>query len=544
MPNRMTKRSVVGLALLTLGGLSTAQAAAEESTTPQPPLEFETIPGEVLVGFTAPPAPQLLDRIEAAVSEVTGWHAPYPYPGSGNPHQALNRGPSHPLAVRRKAHIRMDADPWAVADRIAGIEGVAWASPNGRTGAAFIPNDPRYGQQYGPKIVGAEAAWDILPGGSNAVVLAVADSGLNFPHEDFQDDAVWINQDEIPGNNVDDDQNGFVDDVRGWDFMNFDNDPSANGSHGSHVAGIAAARTDNRTGIAGMAGNVKIMPLQVFNGGGGTWEAIENAIIYATDNGAHLLNYSGGGGGGTPGLAAAVQYAHANGMTVVCAAGNHNSSTPFYPAAYPDALAISGTDSRDQRYTSSAFGNWIDVAAPAVVVYSCLASGPASYGNMTGTSMASPHVAGLVALMYSINPHLTPDEVRQRLRDQAVDLGAPGFDPQFGWGRIDAFATVQDVWQNGGCPNLESHVIKAKGDKSISTLQTAGAAGGKAGVVCTSGDGSFSKKKRIRQDGSARVKVKGLPDGAYVCSVNAIHSAEGQKLCTDEVRPLAVTIGG
>ncbi len=542
---RNAKRWIVTVAALTLGGVTVARATAEESTTPQPPIEFEVIPGEMLVGFDAPPTQELLDRIEATVPAVTGWYPPYPYAGAGNPHQTLNRGPHHPLAVRRKAHVSVDADPWAAAKAIEGIEGVDWAWPNGRTGTAFVPNDPHYGRrQYGPQIVGAEAAWDILPGGSNAIVLAVADSGLNFLHEDFQDGAVWTNRGEVPGNNIDDDGNGFIDDTRGWDFMNFDNDPSANGSHGSHVAGIAAARTNNNTGIAGMAGNVKIMPLQVFNGGGGTWEAIENAIIYASDNGAHLLNYSGGGGGGTPGLAAAVAYAVSRGMSVVCAAGNHNSNSPFYPAYYPGALAISGTDSDDRRYNSSAFGDWIDVAAPGVAVYSCLASGPASYGDLTGTSMASPHVAGLVALMYSINPGLTPDDVRQRLRQNAVDLGERGFDPQFGWGRIDAAATLDDVWQNGGCATLISHEIKVKGSKSISMLETTGAAGGKAKVTCRSdGRQTWSKKKKIKQDGSAKVKVKDLPNGYYTCSVSQILTSDRNKLCNNEVRPLAIEIG-
>jgi subtilisin family serine protease len=183
---------------------------------------------------------------------------------------------------------------------------------------------------------------------------------------------------------------------------------------------------------------------------GGTWEAITEAVYYATDNGCKALNYSGGGYGGDGSLAEAVQYAWDNGMPVVAAAGNYNGSSPFYPAAYPPVIAVSGTDSNDNRYNSSNYGDWIDVAAPGVDVLSCGADSSDEYYTATGTSMSSPHVCGLVALMYSISPTLTPQQVRDLLRDNADDLGEPGFDIYFGHGRINAANTIAAI--SSECP--------------------------------------------------------------------------------------------
>jgi|GEM_PF-4889654 len=541
---RSTRRAAGFLAvawtLVALAGGS--RARAEEQAGPNSPAGFEFIPGEVLVGFQTPPTGEQLAELAAAVPQIIEWFPPYHYQASRVVQTRSARASDHPLALRRKARLPLAADVEAVAARIGAMPGVAWAWPNGRTHTAFHPNDKLYDIQYGPQIIGAEQSWDIILGGSNAIVLAVADSGHNFQHEDFGDEAIWLNHNEIPDNGIDDDNNGFVDDWRGWDFINDDNFPDASSSHGTHVAGIAAARIDNRKGIAGIAGNVKIMTLQVFQGSGGSWEAIELAVIYATDNGANLLNYSGGGWEGTPGLAQAVQYAWDHGVTIVAAAGNNDSNTPFYPAAYPSVLAISGTDRNDERYTRSNFGDWIDVAAPGVSVYSCLWPGVSVYGNKTGTSMSSPHTAGLVAMMYSVNPRLAPDDVRLRLRDNAVDLGDPGFDPYFGWGRIDAAATMTDVWQNGGCGNLDSHLAKAKAGKCKSSIQTHDVTGGKVVVECTGPAGTSSKKKKIKPDGSAKVRVKGLSAGIYTCSVTRIKDESGARVCDGPVRPINVTI--
>ncbi len=440
----MTLRiATIGALACVLAGVSVAADTVRQTgAVLEPPLEW--VPGELIIGFESAPSADELDAIDAVLGNVHAWrtlpHAPH---AKGQP------GVPHPLESVRIITVPDDQDIVALAARVELLAGVAFAEPNYVTHIALHPNDPFYDtQQYGPQKVNAEAAWDITLGDAS-VVLAVADTGYNYTHEDLGG-AIWVNDDPING--VDDDGNGFIDDINGWDFYNNDNNMLDQNQHGSHVSGIAAARTNNGVGIAGMA-QVSIMPLQVFSSGGsGTWDAIANAIFYATDNDAHVLNYSGGGSGGSALLQQAVDYAFANNFTVVAAAGNFNSSSPFYPAAYDTVIAVSGTDRFDNRYSSSNFGNWIDVAAPAVNVFSLSCCGTNAYTTLTGTSMASPHVAGLVALMMSLDPTLTPIQVRDLLRDNAVDLGTPGFDQYFGYGRIDALATLSAM--GGGPPPL------------------------------------------------------------------------------------------
>ena len=416
--------------------LMAGAAWGDEVVAPPRVFQAEHVPGEVIVRFEQVPDAGLLAQT-AAASGVAAWkeipHAPHP---KDNPDGI------HPLAYVRVGTLAPNADAMAASELLLDAPGVAYAHPNYLTEIAFEPNDPFYDtDQYGPQIIDAPGAWDITQGDAS-IVVAMADTGINFSHEDFQEGAIYTNPGEIPGNGIDDDGNGYIDDVHGWDAINDNNDATDTGGHGSHTSGTVGARLNNGVGMAGMA-NVSLMPIQVFQGGGGgTWEAIAEAVFYATDNGAQLVSYSGGGGGGDGLLADAVQYAWDNNVSVIAAAGNNNSSTPFYPAYYPTVIAVSGTDSNDNRYTSSNYGDWIDVAAPGVNVFSCWWNGTGAYNTITGTSMSTPHVSGTVALCMTLNPFLTPQEVRDLLRENAVDLGDPGFDIFFGYGRIDAAATV------------------------------------------------------------------------------------------------------
>ena len=358
------------------------------------------------------------------------------------PHPVDDPDGVHPLARVRVLEFALNADLQAIDAMLDATPGVREAHPNFIMRTALVPNDPMYNQQYGPQITNSEPGWEMTTGDAS-VIVCVADTGINFDHEDFQDATIWTNPGEIADNGIDDDNNGFIDDVHGWDGINFDNDPRDRGGHGSHVAGTIGARLNNGIGIAGMA-NVTLVPFQVFSsGGGGTFEAITQAIFYATDNGFQALNYSGGGSGDVQILEDAVQYAWDNGMLVVAAAGNGNNGQPFYPAWYPGSIAVSGTDSNDNRYTSSNYGNHIDVAAPGVDVFSCWWSGASSYNSITGTSMSTPHVTGLVALMLSLDDSLSNQELRDLLHIGADDLGDPGFDIFFGHGRINVANTLQ-----------------------------------------------------------------------------------------------------
>jgi len=205
-----------------------------------------------------------------------------------------------------------------------------------------------------------------------------------------------------------------------------------------------------------------IMPLQVFNSGGsGTWEAIAEAVIYATDNGASVLNYSGGGVDGAQVLADAVSFAWDNGMSVIAAAGNNALfRIKFFPAAYPEVIGVTATDQNDKRASFSNRGPWFDVAAPGVDILSSFDGSSDSYFVASGTSMSTPHVTGLVALMYTLDPTLTPQNIRDLLHRNAVDLGDPGFDIKFAWGRIDAAATLAAVLAPPGCLKVSiDHLI-------------------------------------------------------------------------------------
>lgn len=326
---------------------------------------------------------------------------------------------------------------------------VEWAEPNYTLGLDFVPNDPFYASPQTPYLdnIGAAAAWDHSTGRPETVI-AVLDTGFDMLQEDLAG-AFWTNELEASGEpDVDDDGNGFVDDIHGWDFASGDNDPSDDHGHGTHVAGIAAARIDNGKGIAGMAGRTTIMPVDVFQGGIGTYEALIRAIIYATDNGADVINMSLGASSYSKGEEAAVDYAYAHGVVVVAAAGNTGYTTRpeqrHYPAAHAHVIAVASTTAADTLSGFSTRGDWVDVAAPGDVIYSTYRGlNPSTgrhdnYASMSGTSMASPHVAGLAALILSRNPMLTPDQVRAIIESTAKDRGPTGRDIYFGAGRIDA----------------------------------------------------------------------------------------------------------
>ena len=313
---------------------------------------------------------------------------------------------------------------------------VEWAEPNYLLDLDFTPDDPYYASSQSHHMLNMEmeAAWD-LSLGEPSVVIAIIDTGIDFAHSDLAG-GIWTNPDEVPENGLDDDHNGYLDDVHGWDFIEEDNWPQDMHGHGTHVSGIAAARINNGLGIAGMAGQATIMPLGIFHPAGfGTYADLIEAIIYATDNGAQIINMSLGAVSYSRGEEAAVNYAWEHGVVVVAAAGNNNNDAVHYPAAHDNVLAVSSVTASDTRSSFSSYGDFVDLAAPGSSVMSCRRGN--SYGRMSGTSMASPHVAGLAALICSRNPTLTNGEVRQILENSADDLGEVGWDRYYGHGRIN-----------------------------------------------------------------------------------------------------------
>jgi subtilisin family serine protease len=320
---------------------------------------------------------------------------------------------------------------------------VAWAEPNYLVYPDFIPNDPLYSSTQKSYLsrLQVEGAWDVTIGRPD-VVIAVLDTGVEMSHPDLAT-GIWTNPGEIPDNGLDDDGNGFVDDVHGWDFADEDNDPSDDYWHGTHVAGIAAARTNNATGIAGMAGGATIMPVDVFRGGIGTYADLIQAIVYAADNGADVINMSLGALSYSRGEEAAVEYAWKRGAVLVAAAGNNGNDAWHYPAAHAHVIGVAATDSYDRRASFSSFGPFVAVSAPGVAVMSSILGN--RYGLGSGTSMATPHVSGLAALILSRNPTLTNEEVRAIIESTADDLGTLGRDPFYGFGRINAARALAAV---------------------------------------------------------------------------------------------------
>lgn len=330
-------------------------------------------------------------------------------------------------------------NPTAVLNRLKNEPGVIYAEQNGYVYGSMVPNDPMYVQQWHMTRIGMEQAWDISTGAG--VIVAVCDSGVRQSLED------------LAGTNF----------MPGYDFINDDNDPDDDHGHGSHVCGTIAQTTNNGIGVTGVAYNATIMPVKVLNKNNfGSWDAIANGITYAADNGAAIMNVSIGGTSHSDTLQNAVDYAWNQGVLVVCAAGNSNNDYCDYPAIYPNAMAISATTIPDVRASYSNYGPDIELAAPGgdygdedgdghddMVLQNTFWHKQTGYYYYSGTSMATPHVVGVAALVKSINPSLTNAQIRNLLITTAEDIGDPGWDEYFGYGLVDAYAAVLAA---GGTP--------------------------------------------------------------------------------------------
>ncbi|NJP08597.1 MAG: S8 family serine peptidase [Leptolyngbyaceae cyanobacterium RU_5_1] len=255
------------------------------------------------------------------------------------------------------------------------------------------------------------------------VVVAVVDTGVDYTHPDL-DANIWVNSDEIAGNGIDDDSNGYIDDLRGWDFVGSDHDPMDLDSHGTHVAGTIAAE-NNGTGTTGVAYSAQIMPVRVLDEtGSGTSKNVAAGIRYAADNGADIINLSLGGDYSSD-MAAAVEYATAKGSLVVMAAGNEYTSQTSFPASLANQWGIA-VGAVDRNQTLASFSNRAGasvlnyIVAPGVTITSTTPG--STYQNYNGTSMATPHVSGVAALILSANPTLTPSQVTNLLTTTADPL--------------------------------------------------------------------------------------------------------------------------
>ncbi len=314
------------------------------------------------------------------------------------------------------------------------------------------------------KIGASPTVWNQYTG--QGVKIAIVDCGVNYFHEDLLGN-IWSNPGEIAGNGIDDDRDGFVDDVRGWDFVNNDNAPMDQGGHGTHVAGIAAAVGGNAKGIVGVAPKAQIIPVQVLgsNGSGSLWNVVQG-IVYAARVGANIINLSLGASYldtySTRLLQAAVDFAASRGTIIVAAAGNSNSSVNYFsPANLNNVIAVGATDPNDKKAVFSNYGSKLFLTAPGVDILSLGTKGSAigayvseNYYRASGTSMAAPYVSGAIALLLSKYPYASLSDIRSLLSRGAVDLGKKGFDVDYGYGRLDVARSLALTLPNYKAPTI------------------------------------------------------------------------------------------
>lgn len=316
--------------------------------------------------------------------------------------------------------------------------------------------------------IDAPEAWDITTGWDE-VTIAIVSTGVAMNHEDLVN-KIWVNEDEIPGNGLDDDGNGYVDDVHGYDFAgddlndaaNEDADPSDQIGYGTFAAGIAAAEANNEVGIAGVSWNARIMPVKVLGpywAGGNLYIAgyLDDLIAglrYAVDNGARVIYASPEATRVDPAavgmLREAIRYAVNHGALVIVPAGDHGDNLCQYPTCFPEVLSVGATNARDQLWPQSSWGTFLDLVAPGAQILSTCQPGlpfscsPDGYVISWSTQWAAAHVAGAAALVWSVNPDRTPDQVREALERSADDLGAPDKDDRYGYGRLNIGRAVRE----------------------------------------------------------------------------------------------------
>jgi thermitase len=339
LSSRLVRNALRVLLIATLWlGFQIASAAwlgeGPEHTKPPaspPPGSGEFVPGEVLVKFKSDASPA---SVRAALSAQDA--------------RAVGQVPA--LGVQRLTV--PEGQELAIITALQHHPLVEYAEPNYIIRAILTPNDPYFSSQWGLTKIGAPQAWDFTTGSSD-LIIAIVDSGIDLDHPDLSGKIIW-----------------------GYDYVNGDWVPDDDYGHGTHVAGIAAAQTNNGTGVAGVSWGARLMALKVLNAwGNGTYANTASAVTYAADNGAKIISLSLGGDYDSSTLRNAVIYAHNAGCVVVAATGNDNGPV-LYPAKYGEAFAVAATDSSDQRYWGSNYGPEVDVAAPGVNIYSTYLSGP------------------------------------------------------------------------------------------------------------------------------------------------------------------------
>ncbi|MGA2297773.1 MAG: S8 family serine peptidase, partial [FCB group bacterium] len=426
--------------------------------------------------------------------------------GQNNPGNSINsvltneESPEAEISRIYEIHYSANIDPYELCSEFMNNPDVEYATPIfKRYNYDYTPNDPSISNQWAINTIQLKKAWDITKG-DKTVKIGIVDSGVFWTHEDLQDN-IWINPGETGldaqgrdkrTNGIDDDGDGYIDDWHGWDLIGDitnsqlangqwqeDNNPSnINGFHGTHVAGLASAVTDNNKGIAGTGFNCTILPVKCApdNGGMGVYRGYDG-IKYAADMGADIINCSWGGPGSSPAEQDMINYAVNKGTVVVVAAGNDNGQNVDdgydFPAGYDNVLSVGATGSNDKIASFSNLGIKVTVYSPGAGIYSTLPQN--QYANLDGTSMASPIVAGVAALVKSVHKDWTPKQIIHQIRstsDNVVNSNA-GQRPYY-YGRVNAYKAVNFNNNSGSSvPGLEVTSVNFKTGSSITdTNQT------------------------------------------------------------------------
>lgn len=336
-----------------------------------------------------------------------------------------------PIKILNK-EIEKERNIEKIAEEYSKREEVIYAEPNYIYHTFWTPDDEFYLIQWHLKKISSEESWNLTKG-NESIIIAIIDTGVQWNHSDLMEN-IWINDGEIPDNGIDDDGNGYIDDIRGYDFVdvqnelecssliedcNFtDNNPMDLYGHGTHCAGIASAKTNNSIGVSGICPNCKIMTLRagymdVHGRGTLQGDFIIEAINYAVNNGADIISMSFGTNSSSLGIQEALQEAYNRGIILVAASGNDNKNVPIYPAAYSNVISVGSTNSSDMKSNFSNYGSRVNLAAPGSNITSTYLNN--QYASAEGTSMSAPLVAGSIGLIKSLFPKATQGEILNSL---------------------------------------------------------------------------------------------------------------------------------
>jgi hypothetical protein len=377
--------------------------------------------------------------------------------------------------IEYKANI----DPFTLSKKLHGLDFIEYVEPLPLKRLVAVPNDSLIYQQYYLSQIKIYDAWDNIEPDSS-IFIGIVDTGIDYEHEDMKD-KIWTNPGETgldnkgndkSSNGIDDDNNGYIDDWRGWDFVSStsskgDNDPMPGHAHGTHVAGIAAATTGNVRGIAGIARAAKLLPVKVASDNPFS-TSVSNSyqgVLYAATMGADIINCSWGSSSRSEAEMEIIAMAASLGSVIVTAAGNDGDEIAFFPGSYDDVISVSAVGWNDKRASFSNFHHTVDIAAPGVDIFSSVPGN--EYYRMDGTSMASPVIAGVAALVKGQFPDYTPVQIREHLKASSdnIDSLNPYFIGKIGRGRVNALKAVSSEIRKSVI--LSSYNLKDENNNNI-----------------------------------------------------------------------------